>query len=115
VKSAVLDANTVVSENLVKEGIPSQILDAARAGVFVLITSTVIIDEVLRALRRSRVQRKYRVTETDTFDLRALLERTATVTPITAEVHGVATHPEDDLILATVASAGADYLVTGDR
>jgi len=27
----------------------------------------------------------------------------------------MATHPEDDLILATAASARADYLVTGDR
>jgi predicted nucleic acid-binding protein len=30
-------------------------------------------------------------------------------------VQGVATHPEDDPILATALSAGADYLVTGDR
>ena len=34
---------------------------------------------------------------------------------MTAEVHGVATHPEDDLILATAVSAKADYLVTGDK
>ena len=27
---------------------------------------------------------------------------------------GVATHPEDDLILSAAASANADYLVTGD-
>jgi uncharacterized protein len=30
-------------------------------------------------------------------------------------VSGVASHPEDDLILATAASGAADYLVTGDR
>jgi len=30
-------------------------------------------------------------------------------------VSGIATHPEDDLVLATALSAGADYLVTGDR
>jgi predicted nucleic acid-binding protein len=30
-------------------------------------------------------------------------------------VQGVASHPEDDLILATAVSAQADYLVTGDR
>jgi predicted nucleic acid-binding protein len=34
---------------------------------------------------------------------------------ITVAVSGVATHPEDDLVLATAISAGADYLVTGDR
>ena len=27
----------------------------------------------------------------------------------------IATHPEDDLVLATAVSAQADYLVTGDR
>lgn len=43
-----------------------------------------------------------------------LLRRTAVQTPITVEVRGVATHPEDDLILATALSAGAQYLATGD-
>jgi predicted nucleic acid-binding protein len=36
-------------------------------------------------------------------------------TSIRHEVHGVATHSEDDLILATAVSAEADYLVMGDR
>ncbi len=27
----------------------------------------------------------------------------------------MATHPEDDLVLATAVSAAADYLVTGDK
>ena len=31
------------------------------------------------------------------------------------EVRGVATHPEDDLVLATAVSGQVDYLVTGDR
>jgi predicted nucleic acid-binding protein len=35
-------------------------------------------------------------------------------TAITSPVSGVATHPEDDLILAAAVSAQADYLVTGD-
>lgn len=43
-----------------------------------------------------------------------LLEQEAVLTPITRQVQGVATHPEDDLILAAAVSARADYLVTGD-
>ena len=39
----------------------------------------------------------------------------AVVHPITVHVHGVATQPKDDLVLATAVSAGAAYLVTGDR
>lgn len=30
-------------------------------------------------------------------------------------VSGIATHPEDDLILATAVSGAVDYLVTGDK
>jgi uncharacterized protein len=37
------------------------------------------------------------------------------VTSLTAEVSGVATHPEDDLILAAAVAGGVSYLVTGDR
>ena len=33
----------------------------------------------------------------------------------TVRTSGVATHPEDDQILATAVSAQAEYLVTGDK
>lgn len=45
----------------------------------------------------------------------ALLRSAAIVTALTVEVTGVATHPEDDLILATAVAGAAAYLVTGDR
>ena len=45
----------------------------------------------------------------------ALLREEATVTPITTTVSGVATHPEDDFILATASSGKAGYVVTGDK
>ncbi len=45
----------------------------------------------------------------------ALLEAEATVVVLTVPVTGVATHPEDDLVLSTAASAAADYLGTRDR
>ena len=37
------------------------------------------------------------------------------VVQITVAVEGVATHPEDDLILATALSGQVEYLVTLDR
>ncbi len=42
------------------------------------------------------------------------LNQDATLVSITEEVTGVATHPEDDLVLAAAVSTRADYLVTGD-
>ena len=44
-----------------------------------------------------------------------LVAAEATVVVPTVTVAGVATHPEDDRVLAAAASARADYLVTGDR
>ncbi|MCC7369772.1 MAG: putative toxin-antitoxin system toxin component, PIN family [Chloroflexi bacterium] len=44
-----------------------------------------------------------------------MLKAEATFVEITETVVGVATHPEDDLVLATAASARADFLVTGDH
>jgi predicted nucleic acid-binding protein len=69
----------------------------------------------LRAFDRDRVRRKYPLDADDIGRLRRFLESDTVRTPITADVLGVATHPEDDLILATAVSAQADYLVTGDR
>jgi predicted nucleic acid-binding protein len=43
------------------------------------------------------------------------VHRDATLVAITVPVHDVATHYEDDVVLATAISAVADYLVTGDR
>ncbi len=113
--SAVLDANTIVSGSIVTLGASARILDAARAEQFALITSQPILTEVLRTLGRARVQRKYPVGPTEIEHLRSLLEQDALFIPISRQVHGAATHPEDDRILATAVSGSADYLVTGDR
>ncbi len=113
--SAVLDTNTIVSGVLVPHGMPSQILQAGRARRFRWITSTVIIDETTRTLRRPRIQRKYQISAADVDVVRELLEQETLVASISTRVQAVATHPEDDLILATAVSASADYLVTGDR
>lgn len=111
---AVLDTNTIVSAILEPRGIPNRILEAARGQQFTLATSAVIIAEVLTTLNRDRIRRKYRINPTDLERLRDLLERDTACTAINHDARGVATHPEDDLILATAVSAEAQYLVTGD-
>lgn len=95
-------------------GIPAQILAAARTRQFTVITSAAIISEVLRVLTYPRIQRRYHVGPAEIDSLHRFLRRRALVTLVVRDVHGVATHPEDDLILATALSAQADYLVTGD-
>ena len=112
---AVLDTNILVSAILVPRGIPARILLAAYAGLFSCFASDVIVREVLTALGRNRMQRRYRVEGADVDRIRGFLESDEVRIPITEVVQGVATHPEDDLILATAVSARADSSITGDR
>jgi putative PIN family toxin of toxin-antitoxin system len=112
---AVLDTNIIVSGMIVPQGVPFRLIEAARSQHFALVTSTVLVTEVLRTLARDRIRRKYHIGQDDLIRLRELLERETVMTILTDQVSGVATHPEDDLILATAISGRADYLVTGDR
>jgi putative PIN family toxin of toxin-antitoxin system len=112
---AVLDTNTLVSAILVPGGLPVRILFAAYANVFLCFSSDVIISEVMSALGRERIRRKYHLDPAIMSRVEAFLSSDPVRVPLTVSVRGVATHPEDDLILATALSAQADYLVTGDR
>jgi uncharacterized protein len=111
---AVVDTNTIVSGVLLSGGASARILDAAHSGQFTLIVSAAIIDEVIRTLNRDRVRRRYRLTAHNVLATRRFLDNDAEVVALTISVQGVATHPEDDLILATAVSGQADYLVTWD-
>lgn len=88
-------------------------LAGAGAGPFELVVSSHILEELERVLtkpyfrtRRSRPQIEW---------AQSFVESVATFVVPAEGISGVAPHPEDDLVLAAAVSAGADYLVTGDK
>jgi putative PIN family toxin of toxin-antitoxin system len=91
---------------------PSELVDRWEAGDFELAISSHIIIEVMRTFEDPYFQR--RMTSAQLARVRILLQHQAKQTTVSAEIQGIATHPEDDLVLATAISARADYLVTGD-
>ncbi len=109
---AVVDANVLASGSLTALTPPGQILDLWEAGQFELIVSEHLLDEVDHTLDKPYFLSRLPPEQSARF--RSLLRRSATFTPITVQVSGVATQPEDDLVLATAVSAQAEYLVTGD-
>ncbi len=111
--SAVLDTNILASGTVSSINAPGQILDAWRDGKFLLVTSDHIINELERTFKKPYFQQHLTTTQVSAFI--DLLRNEALVTPITVNVQGVATHPADDLTLATAVSAKANYLVTGDE
>jgi uncharacterized protein len=111
-KVVVLDTNILASGAISSTGTVSNIVDAWRSGQFRVIVSSPILDELARTFQKPYFRRY--LTDTQSSRFLKLLRKRAAVSPITVSVHGVATHPEDDVILATAVSAKVDYLVTGD-
>ena len=89
------------------------ILRAWRVGQFELVISEHILLELRRTLSSNYFSRLL-----SGYDIGVAisgLREFATVIDISVTVEGVATHPEDDLILATALSGQVDYLVTLDQ
>jgi len=112
--TAVRDANVLASGFVRRHPLspPVQLVDAWQAGRYTRIVSAHILGELARTFADPSFRR--RMTPQQVARAVALLRRQATWTGLTVQVQGVATHPEDDLVLATAVSAPADYLVTGD-
>jgi uncharacterized protein len=113
VTTAVLDTNVLASGFVRPEPPPGALLAAWRAARFTLVTSEHILDELARTFDEPYFSGH--LTAEQRAKNIALLRAEAAIVPLTIAVRGVATHPEDDLVVATVLSARADYLVTGDR
>lgn len=111
--SAVLDTNVLASGTVSALNAPGKILNAWRTGKFILITSEQIIKELVSVLQKPYFQKYITSDQIDAFIY--LLQNESLVAPITVKIHGIATHSEDDLILAAAISAKANYLVTGDQ
>jgi putative PIN family toxin of toxin-antitoxin system len=92
-----------------------QILHHWRANRFELIVSDHILTEFTNTLTLASTYFQTKLTPQQGSAALALLRDEARSTPITITVHGAATQPEDDVVLATAVSAGTDYLVTGDK
>lgn len=114
--SATLDTN-IPASGARKLGDPSsspgQVLDRWIEGEFILMCSAPIIDELTRTLNKPYFRRF--LTEEQIENLIQMLLDEAVMVELSVDVHGIASHPADDLILSTAVNAGTDFLVTGDQ
>jgi putative PIN family toxin of toxin-antitoxin system len=108
----VLDANVLVSGVPAVSGSLAELVNLWRANQFEVISSRHIIDEIGRAW--TKPYWRARLSPRQAEGALQLIQRDTTVAAITVRVDGVATHVEDDLVIATAVSGNADYLVTGD-
>lgn len=108
---AVLDANALVAGFLATTGTLAAIVDRWRAGAFGLVVSQHLLDELGRAWTKPYWQTRFSQMQIER--ALALVQQEAEAILITAQVAGIAAHPEDDLVLATAVSGRVDDLATG--
>jgi putative PIN family toxin of toxin-antitoxin system len=108
-----VDATTIVSGFLRPEPPPGQVLAAWRRRVLTLVTSEPLLDQIARTFTKPYFVRA--MAPGQALENMVLLRADSLVVPITVDILGVATHPEDDIILATALSGGSEYLFTSDH
>lgn len=109
----VLDANVLAPAFLGTTSNSVRLINLWRRGVYELVVSEHLINELVRAYNDPYFRR--RITPPEVASIEVLLRRRALLTPLTVSVIGVATQPKDDLVISTALSAGASHLATRDR
>jgi putative PIN family toxin of toxin-antitoxin system len=113
---AVLDTNVFVSSLLNKSGAPGRLIDAWRAGEYLIVTSPPIMAEIKAVLELPRIREKYALTEQDIQRLIDLLEKDAILVPGVSNVsNAIPRDPSDHIFLSCALDARADAIVSGDR
>lgn len=103
----VFDANVIVSGLPAATGPLADIIDHWRTGNIRLIVSEHIINEVGRAWQKPYWRSRFSVYQAER--ALVLLRTESEVTPITVPVSGVASHAEDDVVIATSLSGQAHF------
>lgn len=114
----VLDANQVVSAFIKSNGNPARILDLFREGVFEIIISHEIIEEIEDVLAYPRLQKYHRKTKKEIKNFLSLfadlcinidLDAQKAIDPIIKD------DPSDDKYLLCALEGNADFIISGDK
>lgn len=112
---AVLDTNVFVSGLLLPRSVPGQIVSAWRVGQFGLVLSEPMLVEVGKVLAYPKIRKRLRWDDESIANYLALLRFEAEVVVLKAGMPAVPRDANDNMVLATLLTSGADFLVTGDQ
>ncbi|MCY4436578.1 MAG: putative toxin-antitoxin system toxin component, PIN family [Chloroflexi bacterium] len=110
---ATLDTNVLASGALDTRSAVAQVIEAWFRAEFVAVLSPYILGELDSALMKPYFARRLRAESIARYI--ALVRQFAREVPVTDSFPKVASHPEDDRVLATAVNGMVDYLVTGDK
>jgi uncharacterized protein len=110
----VLDTNVVLS-GLLWNGVPAQLLDAAKIGEIEIFTSTFLLAELAGILTRAKFAKALAATGLSREELVLGYAELATLIVPAPIPLTIAADPSDDQVLACAVAANADMIVSGDK
>jgi uncharacterized protein len=113
VRRITLDANVLAPAFIGEGGASARLIGMWQEGILALVLSEHLLQELARTFKDRYFVR--RLTPDEAMAALDLLAADAHITQLTVPVDAVATHPEDDAVLATALSGGASILCTRDK
>lgn len=105
----VLDTNVLVSA-IISNGKSRDLLKKGIANQYAIVTSDLIIKELIAVLRRP----KFQINETELQRIILALIEIAEVVSVKTKIIAIKEDPKDDMIIETAIDGCADIIVTGD-
>jgi uncharacterized protein len=106
----VLDTNVLVSA-IISDGKPRDLLRRGIANRFSIVTSDLILKELVHVLSRP----KFKMSKEEIDRIILALTRSAEVVSVKSKLEAVKEDPKDDMIIETAYDGSADMIVTGDN
>lgn len=110
---AVIDTNIWVSALLNPFGYPARIRKFFEKGVFQVVVSEPLLEELADVLNRPRIREKYDVTPEDIEEILTLIEERSEYVLLSGDIE-ICRDKDDNLIIETAVKGKAGYLVTRD-
>jgi putative PIN family toxin of toxin-antitoxin system len=110
----VIDTNVFVSGLMLPASVPGRILAAANAGGFEIVLCEPMLEEINSALHYPRVRKRIALSDDELDRYVQALRFTADLVEPAGVMVQVPNDRDDDVILATLVVAKAEWLVTGD-
>jgi putative PIN family toxin of toxin-antitoxin system len=111
---AVLDTNVLLS-GLLWHGAPHTLLEHARSGTLILISSPALLAELTGIIRRPKFNAILARSNTSIDEIVSELRKLAEVVLAPPLAQPVCRDPDDDTVLALAVATQADLLVSGDQ
>ncbi len=110
---AVVDTNVLVS-GLLWHGPPHALMEHARIGTLILLTSAALIDEFTDVIARTKFRKALTRSKTNPTRMLAELRRLAEIVSAPEPHASVSRDADDDAVLALAVVARPDVIVSGD-